>query len=334
MKRILYFSIIGIALTAMATSCGQVSFKKTKSGLLYKIISGNSKDSVKPGQWLKLNFSQKLNDSVLQTSYGKAPVYVKIPEVTPSDYSPVEIFSMMRNGDSAVAVMLIDSLIAKGMLPADQMPPFMKKGDKINWTFKVINVFTSDSAYQTDQAMENEKDKPRREKAEAEEMAKMKEQMLERRKQEEEAMVKSGEADKGIKAMEEYLKAKNIPAQKIGQGTFVWVKQQGTGAQAGDGKFVTINYSGRTLRNDSTFDSGSFTRKLGNGELISGMEEGLAAFKEGGKGVLYIPGFRAYGANPNPQSPFKPFDPLIFDVEVKSVADTMSTAGDQPMPRQ
>ena len=282
MKRILYYSFAIIALAALTTSCGKVSYKKTKSGLLYKIISGDSKDSVKPNQWLKLNFTQKLNDSVLQTSYGKAPVYVKIPEITPDDYSPVEIFSMMRKGDSAIAVMLIDSLVSKGLIQKEQMPPFMKKGDKMNWTFKVIEVFTSDSLYMADQKMEYEKDTPRREKAEAEEMAKMKAQMLERRKQEEDAMVKSGEAAKGISAMEAYLKSKNIPAQKVGEGTFVWVKQQGTGPQAAEGKFVTISYSGRRLANDSTFDTGSFTRKLGNAELISGMEEGLTAFKEGG----------------------------------------------------
>ncbi|RYY54845.1 MAG: FKBP-type peptidyl-prolyl cis-trans isomerase [Chitinophagaceae bacterium] len=327
MKRILSYSLTMIALVALTASCSNTSFKKTKSGLLYKIISSDSKDSVvKPNQWLKLNFVQKLNDSLLQTSYGKSPVYVKIPPTTSADYSPMEIFALLKNGDSAVAVMLIDSLLSKGLM--QQMPPFMKKGDKINWGFKVVSVFDNDSLYTADQKAEYDKDAPRREKAEAEEMAKMKQQMKERRDADEAEMEKSGEAAKGIQAMQAYLQGKNIQAQQVGKGTFVVVKQQGTGAQAGDGKYVTVTYSGRFLRNDSTFDAGSFTRRLGQGELISGMEEGLAAFKQGGKGVLYIPGFRAYGANPQPGSPIKPFDPLIFDVEVTSVSDTTSAASD------
>ena len=42
-------------------------------------------------------------------------------------------------------------------------------------------------------------------------------------------MEKSGEAAKGVKEMEEFLKAKNITAQKTGKGTFVLIKEQGTG---------------------------------------------------------------------------------------------------------
>ena len=333
MKRILSYSFTMIALVALTASCSNTSYKKTKSGLLYKIIPSSGKDSVvKANQWLKLNFVQKLNDSLLQTSYGKTPVYVKIPATTPEDYSPMEIFSMLKTGDSAVAVMMIDSLVSKGLM--QQMPPFMKKGDKINWGFKVVSIFDNDSLYMADQKAEYEKDTPRREKAEAEEMAKMKSQMMERRNAEELALEKSGEAAKGIEAMEAYLKSKNIAATKVGKGTYVLIKQQGTGTQAGDGKFVTVAYSGRKLSNDSTFDSGTFTRKLGQGELISGMEEGLSALKEGGKGVLYVPGFRAYGANPQPGSPFKPFEPLIFDVELKSVSDTMAAPPNDVRPQQ
>ena len=70
MKKV-YYSLVMIAAIAMA-SCSNVGYQKAKSGMLYKIISSNPKDSiVKEGQWLKLHFTQKLNDSVLQTSFGK-----------------------------------------------------------------------------------------------------------------------------------------------------------------------------------------------------------------------------------------------------------------------
>jgi hypothetical protein len=41
--------------------------------------------------------------------------------------------------------------------------------------------------------------------------------------------------------------------------------------------------------------------------------------KKGGKATLYIPGFLAYGPQPGPGG--KPFESLVFDVDVEDVAD-------------
>jgi len=46
-------------------------------------------------------------------------------------------------------------------------------------------------------------------------------------------------------------------------------------------------------------------------------------FKQGGKGVLFVPGFLAYGNNPN--SAFKPFAAMKFDVELLEVSDKLIT---------
>ncbi len=317
-----FYSLVMIAAIAMTASCNNVSYQKAKSGMLYKIISSNSKDSlVKEGEWLKLNFTQKLNDSVMQTSYGKMPVYAKVAASPNNEYNPAEIFNLLRKGDSVVTVVVTDSLLKKGLM--QELPPFMKKGDRITTSFTVIAIIENDSLYQADATIEAEKDRPRQMKEQEEQMAKMKKEMQEHKAKEELEMEKSGEAAKGIAAMEAYLKAKNISAQKTGKGTFVVVKQQGTGAQAESGKYVTVKYAGKILANDSLFQANSYTFQLGQGNVISGWDEGLEAFKEGGKGTLYIPGFRAYGKNPPQGSPFKPFEPLIFDVEMLKVADTM-----------
>ena len=39
----------------------------------------------------------------------------------------------------------------------------------------------------------------------------------------------------------------------------------------------------------------------------------------GSKWRLYIPEHLAYGANPNPQGPIKPYMALIFDVELLAI---------------
>ena len=328
-----FYSLVMIATIAMVVSCNNVSYQKAKSGMLYKIISSNSKDStVKEGEWLKLNFVQKLNDSVMQTSYGKMPVYAKVATNPNNEYNPAEIFNLLRKGDSVITVVVTDSLLKKGLM--QELPPFMKKGDRITTSFTVIDIIKSDSLYQADATIEAEKDRPRQMKEQEEQMAKMEKEMKEQKAKDEMEMEKSGEAAKEIKEMEDWLKSKNISAQKMGKGTFVVVQQQGTGPQADSGKYVTVKYAGKILRNDSLFQSNSYTFQLGQSKVISGWDEGLPTFKEGGKGTLYIPGFRAYGKNAPQGSPFRPFEALIFDVEMLNVSDTMPKEAMQPVPQR
>lgn len=300
-------------------SCDHVSYKKAKSGLIYKIVSSDSKDSLaKDGNWLKLHFVQKINDSVIQSSFGKMPAYTRIMPGQNVDYSPLEILTKLKTGDSAVVIISIDSMLRKGLMP--QMPENLKKTDRIVYNFKILDVFRDDSLYRLDEAKERELDKPRQEKEQEEQMAKMRKEILDQRAKEEAEMEKSGEAAKGIKAMQDYLQSKGITsAKKMGKGTFVVVNNPGEGEKAAPGKFIRLNYEGKLLRNDSTFDKGTLERKLGEGLLISGMEEGLEAFKAGGKGILYVPGFRAYGKS-HPK--FQPFEPMKFEIEVLSIGDT------------
>ena len=294
--------------------CGNLDYKKTKSGLLYKIISsGNSKNPVaKENNYLKFNVVTKLNDSVIYSSYGKMPGYSKVIAAKDADYSPVEIFGMLKKGDSAITVSMIDTFLKRGM--ASQLPPGAKKGDRMVITFKVLDVFAGDSAIQKDYNAEMVKDKPRQQKEMQEQMALQKKQIKEMRAKQVEDLRKSGEIDKELKNMESYLASKKITAQQTGSGTFVVIKQQGTGASVNDGDTVAVKYTGRILATDSVFQSNSYTFPLGEGAVIAGWDEGLKLFKVGGKGTLYIPGFLAYGANARP--PFRAFEALIFDVEL------------------
>jgi len=252
---------------------------------------------------------------VMRSSYGRLPGYQPISSGNVMPYDPSEIFSMLRKGDSAVTVLLVDSLIAKGAQP-QTLPPFMKRGGRIFVTFKVLDVFTSDSVARKDLNAEMIKDQPRRQKEMKAQLALQEQQMKEQRQQDEEEYRKSGEIDRELKSMKDYLASKKIKADQTGKGTFVVIKQQGTGAALSDGDTVTVKYTGKRLANDSVFQSSTYTFPLGKGRVIQGWDEGLKLFKTGGKGTLYIPGFLAYGKNGN--RPFKPFDPLIFDIEVVS----------------
>jgi hypothetical protein len=88
-----------IILTSLAlvfiAGCSDGGFKRTKSGLLYKIISDGKGPVAKKGEFLKLEFQQKLRDSVLGSSYGQMPAFVMVDSVGPI-YDPAEVFNLLR----------------------------------------------------------------------------------------------------------------------------------------------------------------------------------------------------------------------------------------------
>lgn len=322
------YSYAAMAILAiMLFACKNMNYDKTKTGLMYKIISGGGKDSVKMGEWMKMEIIQKVDDSVLSTTYGKMPQYIKKAPADPNlKYSPAEVFPMLKKGDSAVTVMLIDSL--KKQYP--DLPDFMKKGKKVFVTFKVVDVIANDSLQQLDYQKEYSRALPILQKEEQERAAKMEAEMKAQKQKDEDEMEKSGDGAKSVKVVEDFLAAKGIKAEKTGKGTYVVVNTPGTGAQVVNGKFVTVKYDGRFMMTDSSFQANSYTFKLGEGKAIPGWDEGLLLFKEGGKGTLYIPGSRAYGKTPPQGSPFKPMEPLKFNVEVIKVSNTEPAPPQQP----
>jgi FKBP-type peptidyl-prolyl cis-trans isomerase FkpA len=296
-----------LSLLLLATACKNSGFKKTKSGLLYKIISSGSGPVVKRGDIIKLQFVHKLRDSVLASSYDQMPFYAKVDSVGPV-YDPQEIFTMLHKGDSAVVVRLADSLAKK----QGQLPEFIKPKDKLILSFKVVEVFTADSIAQKDQMAEMQQAQARQ--------------------------AKKLETLKGpkVKELEDYLAKNNIKYQKGPQGTFVEIKDPGNGAQVDSGKFCSIRYTGKSFPSMKVFESNMETGKqpfdvvVGTHSVIPGWDEGLKYFKKGGKGTLYIPFFMAYGAQPGPGG--QQYENLVFDVEVVNVSDSAPKQAMQGMP--
>ncbi|MBK5270636.1 MAG: FKBP-type peptidyl-prolyl cis-trans isomerase [Bacteroidia bacterium] len=323
MKKVNYLMWVIATLTLM-TACNQITYKKTKSGLVYKIFPGSGKDSlIQNGQIVKFLLTTKLNDSVIYSNFGKLPGYAKVMPVEPPPYNLIEILPLMKKGDSAVTIQMVDSLIKR----SEQFPPYAKKGDRLSISFRIVDVFSADSSANIDYNAEVEKDRPRAMKEQEEQMAQMEKERIEQQKKDEIEMEKSGEIGKELQEMESYLATQKIQAQKTGKGTYVYIKQQGTGPEAAAGKYVRVKYTGKILETDSVFQSNVYAFQLGKGNVIAGWDEGLQLFKEGGKGTLFIPGFLSYGKNPPPNSPFKPFQSLKFDVEMLNVSDTVLENG-------
>ena len=291
--------IVSAVLAIVMLSCS-ADYKKTKSGLVYKIFSGGSKDSAaKFNNVVKFNVLYKINDSVLYDSHGKLPQFWGVSQQDVGTYSPFELFTMLRKGDSVVTTQLVDTLFKKGM---QQQIPFAKKGDQIKTYIKVLEVFRVDSIARKDYHAEMEKDKPRMEKETKEAEAKQKE--------------------KEEKDMQAYFSANKITPVRAPQGTYVLIKEKGNGEPAALGKFVTVKYSGKGLVNNQQFDAGVYVFQVGPGNAIQGWHDGIPLLNKGGKGILFVPGSLAYGQD----GPAGPFATLVFDVEILNVSDTKEKA--------
>jgi FKBP-type peptidyl-prolyl cis-trans isomerase len=284
MKTISTYLLISLALLG-TVACTNSEYKKTKSGLMYKIIADGKGSFAKKGEFIKFNLVQKLRDSLLATTYGTFPYYLPVDSPRPI-YSPTEIFTLLRKGDSAVTVLSADSIQRR---QGGQLPPFIKKKDKIVISLRVLDIFPGQTEMLADRKIESDK-----------------------------------EHDREAKAVEKYLADSNISATKTTAGVYIVIKDPGNGPQVDTGKQVLVHYTGKLLPSGKIFESnmtgpGNSPLKfvIGQHQVIPGWEEGLKQLHQGGKATLYIPAFLAYDQRPGPGH--TPYENLIFDVVVDSV---------------
>lgn len=302
--------LFGVLSLFILAACGGDSYKRTKSGLMYKIISDEKNPVAKQGQVIKFDYVQKIRDSVLFASSENGPAYVPIDTAIGADYNPEEIFRFLRNGDSAVVVIEADTIRRKN----GQLPPFLKAKDKVILTLRVSKVFAN--MEEADKDRQGEIDKIiKREEIKAEE-----------------------QKVKDLKFLNDYLKSKGITAQSAPKGTLVEILTPGNGLAIDSGKFVTVAYTGQTLAGkvfdssiDPKFGHEPYTFMIGGRGAIQGWDDGLRLFKKGGKGRLYVPSALGYGKRGNGED-IKPDENLIFDVEILEVTDKMPAPKAPPMP--
>lgn len=101
------------------------------------------------------------------------------------------------------------------------------------------------------------------------------------------------------------------------------VLKEGTGKQPTATSRVKVHYHG-TLTDGTVFDS-SVERDqpstFGVNQVIKGWTEGLQLMKEGAKYKFFIPQDIAYGAYPRSGGKIRPFDALVFEVELLEVLE-------------
>jgi FKBP-type peptidyl-prolyl cis-trans isomerase len=97
----------------------------------------------------------------------------------------------------------------------------------------------------------------------------------------------------------------------------------GTGEEARDGKILEVHYTGWLKDGGTKFDSTQestepLTLRLGAGDVIKGLDEGLVGMKVGGKRRLVIPPELGFGKEGGGER-IPPDATLIYEVELLAV---------------
>lgn len=264
------------ALGFLIASCG-TGVKKTPGGIEYIVHKSGSGAQLKLGDTALMNVTQRINDSLLGESRkmvgAPIPVLIAKPQ---NKYDLMEGIALLHEGDSATFIIPWDSL------PAQERPPFGKKGDKLKITFAVENKYSA--------AAQKEKD---------------------------EKIIKEYLDKNNIKATKN---AEGVYVAVTQEGTggtpnpgdTVYVHYTG---KLTNGK-VFDSSQDSTLRPGAPLEPIKFP--IGRGFVIKGWDAGLSSLKKGSKAILVIPSVLAYGLQGSP--PVIPGNSvLVFDVQLVDI---------------
>jgi FKBP-type peptidyl-prolyl cis-trans isomerase FkpA len=291
MKFLLNTRVLALAVAAATVaSCGNYDYRKTETGLMYKIVHrGDQSKKIQAGQWLKIHYKATIGDSTLFDTYGRIPVYGKYDTSRRNVHDFIDFLDQMSVGDSAVFIRSVDTMQKRGYLTYNES---FKPGGTIKGSITILAVLKGDSQISADQQKESEL-----------------------------------ETKREVEALQKYLDEKKIAGlQKTPKGAFVQITQPGTGAAIDSGMSITVNYTG-TLKNGTKFDSNidsSFGHAqpyefvVGQAQVIAGWDDAMKYFRQGGKGKIYIPAMLGYGGNAQGDK-LPAYSDLIFDVEVVAV---------------
>jgi FKBP-type peptidyl-prolyl cis-trans isomerase FkpA len=289
MRTIQKLSFVLFAIIFMA-GCGKVTYRKTAGGMPYQVYKGKGTQQVVAGNIVKAHITYKVKDSVIFNTFGKLPEYVTA-SLQSQPYDISEIWTTLKVGDSIIATQMMDTFIKRS--PAG-IPPEFKKGDKIITIIKVLEIFTSDSSANLDK-LKGEQEWAVSEKVE----------------------------------LSKYILDNKIIAEKTPSGAYVNIINPGIGNPIDSGKYVLVNYTGTSFTGKK-FDSNTDTAfhhvapygfTVSARQMIQGFDEAVRLMKLGSKAKVYIPSMLAYAGKPNPQSGIKPYENLIFDLEIVDVKD-------------
>ncbi len=287
-KRIL-IALTGILAILVISSCNSEfsGYKKTDSGIYYKLFAGNDTISADIGNVLTLGMSYKVGDSLLFSSYTDPrpfQIVLQEPQYNGDIYACMEMLSL---GDSAEFKIKADSFffITAG---APSLPPFVDSTDYMTFNIKVEKIQTQDEA-----RLEREAE-------------------LEILKQKEPGLI------------EEYVKSNNVTVTPDDEGLYYIETKKGSGDKISKGKIIILNYTLKYTSGEVLFSS--LTRgqtidfEFGTQFDTKGFNKGIEKMRKGGKATLLVPSILAYGAQ-GAGDQLAPYTPLVYEIEIIDIKD-------------
>jgi FKBP-type peptidyl-prolyl cis-trans isomerase FkpA len=291
-------------------SCNQ--YKKTPSGLAYKITKGDGKVKLKNGMFVKFNIEYKMppKDSVLNSSFGRVPAFLVIDTLRPSRHNFTEIITQCAVGDKIEFTMSVDTLKKLGMVQYDNI---FHPRDMIKGRVEILKAYNTQEEAIADRNKEIE-----------------------------------AELGREKKELAEYAAGKKIKTQATASGALVEIQTPGDlTAMADTGKMASVRYKGTLLKggNGLPFDTNMgpagegkpplmvLVGSVGTGNsVIPGLDQALRLFGKGGKGKVYIPAMAGYGDAGSPPV-IPPYASLVFEIEVIDVTTPAAQPKQPAMPQ-
>lgn len=285
-----------LLLAVLFQSCDE--YKKTDSGLKYKIVVDSAGKEVEPGEVMSIHMEYSNEKDSMSTYERGEPMQMRVSEDF-KEGSFEEGLTLLSQGDSAVFQVLNDSLYKS---ENDSLPEGIEPGSYTTFKVKVVKVYSKDEVTKIEEGYK-------------------KEQEAQLKMREEEQKKAFEQLEKDTLAIKSYLKSKGIKAQRTKTGVFYVVKKEGKGEEISIGDSVTVHYTGRFM-NGEEFETSKgkqpITFQAGVGGVIYGWDELIQNLAEGDKVTAYIPSILAYGPYGSPPK-IGPNENLVFDMEVVEV---------------
>lgn len=283
-KRLLIYSVAFFALIQCVPE-DKTSYKKSSSGVYYTVHEKASDTARKPeiGDVLILDLLYKTVDDSLLFHSNEMPGKFRIQLEPAKDSSVSSIESalmLMSVGDSMS--FYLDAVNFYQNSKHIPLPDFLQAGDSLLFSVALKGV-------EKPEVLENEK-----------------ESLHQRLQFAEDEMIA------------EYVQNHFEGIDPTVSGMYIKVFKEGTGTLPQPGNIVGLDYTMSYLNGEVFYSTlkqpKPFEFKMGEGMVISGLEEGIAQLKRGSHALLLIPSHLAYGAEG--YKIIQPFTPLVFEVKV------------------
>jgi len=261
-------------------------FSKTGSGIYYRLNSiGEGLTNPKPGDIITVDLQYITPcDSLFFT--GRRLFMLEEP---PIPGSVEECFAMLRTGDQADFILDANTFFTLTL--GTSLPGFLKEGDYIMISVKMLDIHTRQSYYEKKEA----------DKAWLDDLGKYEKRVL-----------------------ENYILNNKLDIVPDEHGLYFMQIRSGTGKRVTAGDTVELHYEGRFINGkffDSTYERGETFRFVYGQEmqLIKGLEKAVGRMHEGEKALVLLPSELAFGKSGSSTGLVPPYTSIIYEIKVTRV---------------